>query len=117
MSRSTYAELEARGCLCGTADRAAECPIHGPNDLRGLRAYYEAGMPLAFPATATCARCGAEGLMYPDVALDDPSTPGPPASRPTLVCPTCSTPQAEHVLILEVLASGLHKLNGRRVFA
>jgi hypothetical protein len=111
-----YEQLVGRGCLCGT-DRAAACPIHGPSDNRGLRAFFRAGMPLGFPYDAICTICRSDGLMYPDVRLDSGESDEPPAHRPTLVCPTCSSAAGEHALVTEVLASGLHQLNARRVFA
>jgi hypothetical protein len=118
MSRmDAYLKLVERGCLCGT-DRIADCPVHAkPGDNRGLRAFFQAGMPGAFPSAATCSICGADGLMYPDVELDDPKgAPGPAKHRPTLICPSCSSPAAERALVREVEASGRHQLNGARVF-
>lgn len=112
---SAYTDLVARGCLCGT-DRTADCPLHGAGDNRGIAAFFRAGMPKAFPFDATCTVCGTPGLMYPDVVLDDPNS-GFPQHRPTLVCPHCSQPAAEHALVSEVLTAGLHQLNDRRVFA
>lgn len=114
---TTYEQLVERGCLCGT-DRAQDCELHGPGDNRGIAAFYRAGMPLAFPSYANCMLCGAAGLMYPDVELDDPNhePDGPTKHRPTLICPRCSTPRAEQALRSEVEVSGLHKLNGRSVF-
>lgn len=108
-----YASLVARGCLCGT-DRVADCPIHKQGDLRGIGAYFKAGMPGGFPMEANCMTCGAAGLMYPNVEIDDPNGSG--EYRPTLVCPRCSHPANEAALIREAEASGLYQLNGKRVF-
>lgn len=111
----SYVDLVERGCLCGT-NRIAACPLHvGPGDNRGLRAFYQAGMPLAFPMVATCAICGTEGLMYPDVELEE-SSQAPARHRPTLICPRCSRPSLERALVVEVLVTARHRLNDRRVF-
>jgi hypothetical protein len=109
-----YLKLVERGCLCGTA-RIADCPVHTkPGDNRGIAAFFRAGMPGGFPMAATCAICGADGLMYPNVGIDDPNGDG--QYKPTLVCPSCSQPAAERALVREVEASGRHQLNDARVF-
>lgn len=116
---ATYDRLVARGCLCGS-EHPADCTIHGPGDNRGLAAFYRAGMSKAFPCAAACAICGHDGLMYPDVELDrveiDREGDGH-RHRPTLICPSCSSATAERSLVAEVVGSGLHPLNERRVFA
>lgn len=111
---ASYDTLVAKGCICGS-ERPGPCPLHSaPNDNRGIAAFLRAGMPLAFPMPATCARCGAEGLLYPNV---DPTAPRAAADyRPTLVCPRCSRPADEGALIAGVVTSGMHRLNTRRVF-
>jgi hypothetical protein len=109
---TTYPELVARGCLCGT-EQSAECPIHGVGDNRGIAAWFKAGMPQGFPLAATCALCGASGLMYPNVELDDPARSG--GYRPTLVCPRCSTPATERALVRDAESFG-YELNPARVF-
>jgi hypothetical protein len=83
---AAYEALVERGCVCGT-DRSPECSLHGPGDNRGLTAFFRAGMPLGFPFSARCA-----------------------------ICPRCSSAAAERALVREVVGSGLHQLNGRRVF-
>lgn len=116
MTRSTevYARLVERGCLCGT-ERPQDCKVHGYGDNRGIAAFFKAGMPGGFPMVANCATCRSEGLMYPNVHLDN--SKGSAEHRPTLVCPRCSTPTQERALRQEVEASGLHRLNERSVFA
>lgn len=109
---STYEALVARGCLCGT-ERPQDCTLHGVGDNRGLAAYFKAGMPNAFPCVATCSLCRSDGLLYPNVGLDT----GTGGYKPTVVCPRCSAPVCERALVAEVEASGLHKLNTRRVFS
>jgi hypothetical protein len=107
---AAYERMVERGCKCGTG-RPQDCTLHpAPGDNRGLAAYFKAGMPLAFPSQATCAKCGAEGLMYPRVEADDN-----PAA-PTVVCPNCSTSAAESLLRFRIEYEGLHKLNGKSVF-
>jgi hypothetical protein len=117
-STLAFDRLVQRGCLCGS-ERPADCPLHGPGDNRGIAAFFKAGMPNAFPMVAHCALCGTEGLMYPDVELDDPTinAGAPPRHRPTLICPRCSTPAAERALRAEVERSGRDQLNDRQVFA
>jgi hypothetical protein len=110
---STYAELVERGCLCGS-DRPADCTVHGPRDLRGIAAFFKAGMPGGFPMEANCAICGAPGLLYPNIELDDPKRSG--ENRRTLVCPECSGPAAETALRADAQQFG-YRLNERRVFA
>lgn len=112
---ATYEKLVEKGCLCGT-DRPQDCPLHKSGDLRGLGAFFRAGMPLGFPMEATCAICKAPSLLYPDIEQDKPTDDGPVKHRPTLVCPRCSTPAAERSLRAEVEGSGLHQLNSRTVF-
>ena len=118
---TTYAQLVEQGCLCG-GESPAQCPTHKAGDNRGLRAFFEAGMPEAFPTACRCALCGAEGLLYPNVGLDSPPREaiGDAARlghRPTVICPRCSSTGAERALVAEVEASGLHNLNDTRVFA
>lgn len=108
-----YEKLVVRGCLCGT-DRVRDCPLHLAGDNRGIAAWFKAGMPHGFPYAAHCVICGAEGLMYPNVELDDPNRSG--EHRPTLACPGCSQPAAEAALVREALDFG-YLLNDRRVFA
>jgi hypothetical protein len=113
-----YEALVEKGCLCGT-DRSWECKVHSkPTDNRGLRAFFEAGMPLGFPMVATCAICGDEGLMYPDIEAEDVTKEiGPAESRPpTLVCPRCSQPVCERRLRTEAVDFG-YTLNSQVVFA
>lgn len=113
-----YDKLVEKGCLCGT-EQVAKCPVHPePTDNRGLRAFYQAGMPKGFPSAATCTICGSDGLMYPDIELDDPKRgdDGPPKHRPTLVCPQCSGPGGERRLRSEAEDFG-YVLNERAVFA
>ena len=105
-----YRELLVRGCLCG---RAGACPIHKPGDNRGLAAYFRAGMPEAFPTPATCATCGANGLLYPNVS----ESQSPPRHHPTLICPHCSTPETEALMLATIHQDGYHQLNSARVFA
>jgi hypothetical protein len=112
--RRSYEALVERGCLCGT-DLPQDCGLHGPSDNRGLRAFFEANMPMAFPCTAFCALCGAEGLMYPSVELDRGDVPAGEAPGPTLVCPSCSSPVCEMTLRAEAEEFG-YVLNGRSVF-
>lgn len=107
MSTAPYARLVERGCLCGT-DRPQDCTLHGPGDNRGLRAFFQAGMPLAFPSRMTCGKCGAEGLGYPELEADPPG-------QPTMICPNCSTRAAESLLRFRIDREGLHKLNGKSV--
>lgn len=109
---STFEALVARGCLCGT-DRVADCPLHTGGDNRGIGAFFKAGMPRAFPTAASCWICGAEGLLYPNVQIDD----GTDGFKPTLVCPQCSTASCERALVAEVEAAGRHRLNPCRVFS
>lgn len=109
---SAYAKLVERGCLCGT-DRPADCSLHGPGDNRGIAAFYKAGMPNGFPMPANCALCGADGLMYPNIEIDDPEGSG--RYKPTLVCPCCSQPISESRLVAEAQEFGF-ALNDRRVF-
>jgi hypothetical protein len=111
---STYATLVARGCLCG-GDWPAECEIHGPGDLRGIGAFFRAGMPGAMPMGAQCAICGADSLLYPNVEIDHPNGSGEFVR--TLVCPNCSTPAAEDLIRGGIEALGVQSLNARRVFA
>jgi hypothetical protein len=116
-----FADLAAQGCLCGT-ESPAGCPVHKAGDNRGLRAFFEAGMPKAFPTACRCALCGAEGLLYPNVGLDSPPREAigdatVSGYKPTVICPRCSAPVLERALVAEVEASGLHDLNDSRVFA
>lgn len=110
---AAYARLVEDGCLCGT-DQCADCPLHDAHDLRGLAAFFKAGMPSAFPMPAYCAICRAPGLLYPNIELDDPKRSG--EDRPTLVCPRCSKPAAESHLVADAQQFG-HQLNDNRVFA
>lgn len=111
----SYSRLLARGCLCGT-DRPADCSLHPAGDNRGIAAWLKAGMPSGFPAAATCAICGASGLLYPNVRLDDPESGADGFEhRPTLICPRCSSPAAERRLVDDAERFG-HSLNLRRVF-
>ncbi|HLY83731.1 MAG TPA: hypothetical protein VKQ71_12130, partial [Acidimicrobiales bacterium] len=100
MSRvQAYADLVARGCTCGAEDYTP-CPLHiGPSDNRGIRAFFEAGMPRGFPMKdCTCMVCKQGGcLIYPNIELDDPKRSG--AYRPTLVCSRCSVPSVEAALV------------------
>jgi hypothetical protein len=117
---STFAQLVERGCLCGS-DRVADCPLHrGPGDLRGIAAYFKAGMPKGFPMVAHCAICKTEGLMYPNIELDDAKREAigdaKRGYKPTLICPCCSTPAAERALRIEVEGVGYYDLNQRSVF-
>lgn len=115
---SRYAKLVERGCLCGSEDPAG-CPLHEPRDNRGLRAFYEAGMPLGFPMDAWCAICGSEGLMYPNINIDDPGRNADPqhdSFGPTLACPRCSVPAVERALVADASQFG-YELNDKRVFA
>lgn len=122
-SRSTAAQrnqshsrLQARGCLCGT-ERPADCRLHPAGDNRGIAAWFKAGMPSGFPTVAMCAICGAGGLLYPDVDLDDPRSEADGIEhRPTLICPRCSSPAAERWLVNQAERFG-YVLNPRRVFA
>lgn len=112
--RAAYAALVARGCLCRTA-QVVSCPVHpDPRDNRGLRAYFEAGQPGGFPMVASCAICGTEGLLYPNVELDDPARSG--EFRPTLICPRHSVPSHERALRADADQFG-YELNEQRVFA
>jgi hypothetical protein len=111
-----WAALEAKGCKCGT-DEPGSCPIHVDlSDNRGLRAWFQAGMPNGFPVEGCrCGICGTGGcLLYPNVELDDPESDA--GFRPTLVCPSCSTPAAERALRAEVEATGNYKLKPVTVF-
>lgn len=108
----TWADLASRGCLCGS-DRPADCALHEPRDNRGLRAFFQAGQPLGFPAPATCTLCGTDGLLYPNIEIDDPKRSG--EYRPTLVCPRCSCPAAEATLVADTCDFGF-ELNPRRIF-
>lgn len=112
---SKWTALVARGCVCGGAD-FTPCPIHSePSDNRGLRAWFEAGMPQGFPMPATCGVCGSDGLMYPDVDLENPEKPF--EHTPTLICPSCSTPYVEARLRARCEANGYAgRLNSKRVF-
>ena len=112
----SYSRLLARGCLCGT-DRPADCRLHPEGDNRGIAAWFKAGMPNGFPLAATCAVCDTGGLLYPNVALDDPdSGVDGHEHRPTLICPKCSSPAAERRLVDDAEQFG-YSLNPRRVFA
>jgi hypothetical protein len=108
----THAELLARGCTCGD-ENVVKCPLHASGDNRGIRAWFEAGMPLGFPSPCRCMVCGADGLLYPNVELDDPKRSG--GYRPTVVCPRCSTPAVERWLRMDAEEFG-YELNGSRVF-
>ncbi len=115
MSRPSevWADLVARGCLCGS-DNPERCPIHtSSGDNRGIAAWFKAGMPTAFPFDALCSECGTEGLIYPNIEIDDPKRSG--EYRRTLICPHCSGPGAEASLVADAIAFG-HELNDRRVF-
>lgn len=113
MSRmDAYARLVERGCLCGT-DAPADCTLHGPGDNRGIAAYFAAGQPRGFPLVARCSVCGAGGLLYPNIDIDDPKRDG--AFRPTLVCPGCSVPAGERALRADAENFG-YVLNERLVF-
>lgn len=109
---SAYTDLVARGCLCGT-DRPQDCPIHEAGDNRGIAAFFKAGMPAAFPLEATCSACKSDGLLYPNVDIDDPDRSG--GFKPTLVCPQCTSPAMERVLRADAVTFG-HTLNDRMVF-
>lgn len=112
-----WEDLVARGCLCGTDDRAHECPLHTkPGDNRGIGAWFKAGMPLGFPMVdCTCSVCGTSGcLIYPNIEHDDPKRSG--ENRRTLICPSCSTPGAERALVADAEQFG-YSLNPHRVFA
>lgn len=122
MPRATYAELVGQGCLCGSEIPHDRCPIHtGQSDNRGIRAFFEAGMPQAFPSSCTCAVCGADSLMYPSVDLEngdvDVNAPGYSYER-TVICPNCSTPYLEARLRAKCEANGYGhgRLNSKRVF-
>lgn len=107
-----YAKLVERGCLCGT-DRVADCQIHVGNDLRGIGAYFKAGQPNGFPMVARCSICRDEGLLYPNVEIDDPKRSG--EFRPTLICPRCSRPSHEDELRADAERFG-YLLNERSIF-
>jgi hypothetical protein len=108
-----FATLVQRGCLCGSK-RPADCPLHGPRDNRGLLAFFKAGQPGGFPMAARCALCGDDGLLYPNVEIDDPRRSG--EFRPTLICPRCSRPSSEQALRTDAEAFG-YLLNDRCVFS
>lgn len=110
----TYSKLVILGCLCG-GERSSECPLHPPGDNRSLAAWFRAGMPNGFPLAAKCAACGAVGLMYPDTVLDAPEAAGGHEHRPTLICPRCSSPAAERVLVAAAERFG-YTLKPVRVF-
>lgn len=117
---AAYQKLVAKGCLCGT-DRPADCPLHEPGDNRGIAAFYKAGLPLAFPLVARCHDCHTEGLMYPNIDLDDPKRDVDPTTspKPTLICPRCSRRGGvglERALVDDAESFG-YELNDRRVFA
>jgi hypothetical protein len=113
---SKYDKLVEKGCLCGS-ERPQDCELHGPGDNRGLRAFFEAGMPSSFPLVASCAICDAESLMFPDTELDDPTKEVDPAVErpPTLICPRCSAPSQERSLRTDAEEFG-YELNSRAVF-
>lgn len=113
--------LRAKGCTCGLDDDhghpVGRCPLHvEPSDNRGLRAWFEAGMPRGFPQPMTCGVCGSEGLSYPNVNQMMPDREF--GYRPTLICPKCSTPYLEARLRAELEANGFGYMlvNDRRVF-
>lgn len=102
--------LRERGCTCGLDD--PRCPIHEAGDNRGLRAWFEAGLPLGFPMQdCTCMVCGTGGSMiYPDVKLDKGE-----GHAPTLICPRCSVPASEARLRREAVEFG-YELKAVSVF-
>lgn len=110
-----WAQLVARGCKCGGIDNPADCALHHGSDMRGIAAYFAAGMPLGFPLLANCAICSADSLMYPSIPLDAGHLLAGEAPPPTLVCPRCSAPAAERALREEAEAFG-YVLNDRVVF-
>ena len=92
----------------------ADCPLHvESSDNRGIAAWFKAGMPSGFPVVARCLLCGTDGLLYPNVELDDPNGSG--EFQPTLICPRCSAPAAERSLRAEAEAFG-YELNDQSVF-
>lgn len=108
---SAYLALRAKGCTCGD-EEYTPCPVHTePGDNRGIRAWFQTGLPGGFPSPATCMVCGADGLIYPNVEIDNPEGSG--EYKPTLICPRCSTPAAEARLVAE---AERYQLNDKRVF-